>query len=274
MAKDPAFLFYSADFLTGVADLTMEERGQYITLLCLQHQKGELSEKTIKLAVGNVSDDVLSKFTKLENGNFINKRLLNEMVKRDKFTPYKIASATLGGLISSHKELTTKQIQFIKSQFNIKDFLFEDKEKIKTSISEWLSECLTIFENENENESKDIKKGEDFENEKPNEKPIIKKPKEKFDLLNIHQRIPDYIYEDYTDEQVKQRNILVAEELLNSTTWMNTVGMLANLQPELINKKVKEFLLKIEAGRECFNTLSEIKRHFSNWIKTNKSLTT
>ena len=112
--------------------------------------------------------------------------------------------------------------------------------------------------------------------------PIIKKPtnkkpkpkKPKYDLLNIHQRIPDYIYEDYTDEQVKQRNILVAEELLNSTTWMDTVGRLANLQPELINKKVKEFLLKIEAGRECFNTLSEIKRHFSNWIKTNKTLTT
>jgi len=51
MAKDPAFLFYSSDFLSGITDLTMEERGQYITLLCLQHQKGSLSEKTIRLSV-------------------------------------------------------------------------------------------------------------------------------------------------------------------------------------------------------------------------------
>ena len=115
------------------------------------------------------------------------------------------------------------------------------------------------------------KKGSAIYKEPIDKKPIIKKPKkEEFELLNIHQRIPDYIYEDYTDEQVKQRNHLIADELLKSKTWMDTVGRLANLQPELINRKVKEFLLKIEAGRECFNTLSEIKRHFSNWIKTNK----
>jgi hypothetical protein len=64
MAKDPAFLFYSSDFLNGVADLTMEERGQFITLLCLQHQKGTLTDKTIRLSLGSVSVDVLSKFSK------------------------------------------------------------------------------------------------------------------------------------------------------------------------------------------------------------------
>ena len=45
--KDPAFVFYTGDFLTGVIDMTMEERGQYITLLCLQHQKGHFSKKTL-----------------------------------------------------------------------------------------------------------------------------------------------------------------------------------------------------------------------------------
>tara|TARA_R110002050_G_scaffold268962_1_gene411152 strand:- start:225 stop:347 length:123 start_codon:yes stop_codon:yes gene_type:complete len=33
-AKAPAFQLYAQDFLTGVMDLTMEERGVYITLLC------------------------------------------------------------------------------------------------------------------------------------------------------------------------------------------------------------------------------------------------
>jgi uncharacterized phage protein (TIGR02220 family) len=84
--KDPAFLFYSESFIAGVQDLTMEERGQYITLLCLQHSKGILTEKTISLAVGNVSDDVLSKFERDENGHYYNKRLLRETAKRANYT--------------------------------------------------------------------------------------------------------------------------------------------------------------------------------------------
>ena len=84
MAKDPAFLFYPKDFLTGITDLTMEERGQYITLLCLQHQKGAISEKLIHLTFnGNISTDVLDKFVKSENG-YYNERLKIEKEKRAK----------------------------------------------------------------------------------------------------------------------------------------------------------------------------------------------
>ena len=57
--NDPAVLFYTSDFLTGVMDMTMEERGQYITLLCYQHQKGHIHEKTIKIVVGSCSDSVV-----------------------------------------------------------------------------------------------------------------------------------------------------------------------------------------------------------------------
>lgn len=97
MAKDPAFLFYSSDFLNGVSDLTMEERGQYITLLCIQHQKGELTEKTICLTLGSVSVDVLSKFTKLENGNLVNLRLIEETEKRNNYTESRRNNGSKGG---------------------------------------------------------------------------------------------------------------------------------------------------------------------------------
>lgn len=83
MQKDPAFLFYSGDFLSGVQDLTMEERGQYITLLCLQHQKGRLTEKMIQLAChGNAAADVLAKFRHMPDGTYSNERLEEEMQKR------------------------------------------------------------------------------------------------------------------------------------------------------------------------------------------------
>lgn len=83
MAKDPAFLFYSSDFLAGVSDLTMEERGQYITLLCLQHQKsGRLSRKAVAIAVPNAAADVMAKFKEDENGLLYNERLEKESIKR------------------------------------------------------------------------------------------------------------------------------------------------------------------------------------------------
>jgi hypothetical protein len=97
MAKDPAFLFYSSDFLNGVADLTMEERGQFITLLCLQHQKGTLTDKTIRLSLGSVSVDVLTKFSKDKDGNFFNERLNEEIEKRIQFTESRRNNGSKGG---------------------------------------------------------------------------------------------------------------------------------------------------------------------------------
>lgn len=95
--KDPAFLFYSSDFLTGCVDLTMEERGQYITLICLQHQKGHISEKTIRLSVGNVSVDVLNRFKKDENGLLYNERVEEEIEKRRIYAESRRKNGSLGG---------------------------------------------------------------------------------------------------------------------------------------------------------------------------------
>lgn len=80
--KDPAIIFYTSDFLTGCADLTMEERGQYITMLCLQHQHGPLSKKIITLNIPSISESVLEKFSIDKNGNYFNKRLEKEIEKR------------------------------------------------------------------------------------------------------------------------------------------------------------------------------------------------
>ena len=97
MAKDPAFLFYSSDFLSGVMDLDMEERGQYITLLCAQHQKGPLSEKTIRLLVGSISVSVLDKFQKNDEGLFFNARLSIEIENRIAFTESRKLNGSKGG---------------------------------------------------------------------------------------------------------------------------------------------------------------------------------
>ena len=95
--NDPAVLFYTSDFLTGITSLTNDEIGQYIKLLCIQHQTGHLSEKTIKLSVGIVSEDVLSKFIKDENGLYYNERMDIEINKRNEFVNSRKRNGSLGG---------------------------------------------------------------------------------------------------------------------------------------------------------------------------------
>lgn len=107
MAKDPAFLFYSSDFLAGIQDLTMEERGQYITLLCLQHQKGHLSEKMIGLSVGNAAADVLAKFRQDAAGLWYNIRLDEEIEKRKFFSAKQSERAKEGWKTRKQKEDTS-----------------------------------------------------------------------------------------------------------------------------------------------------------------------
>jgi len=84
MSKDPAFLFYSSDFMTGTFTMTNEQVGKYIRLLCLQHQKGELSEKDMIAICGSFDDEIYSKFDKTDTGKYINRRLFDEIEKRKK----------------------------------------------------------------------------------------------------------------------------------------------------------------------------------------------
>ena len=84
--KDPAFLFYSSDFLSGTMLMTDEEIGQYIKLLCLQHQKGHLKENDMLNICKTYNEDIFSKFIKDEEGNYYNERLEYESNKRKAYS--------------------------------------------------------------------------------------------------------------------------------------------------------------------------------------------
>lgn len=86
MAKDPAFLFYSSDFLTGTILMSDEQVGQYIKLMCLQHQKGRLEEKDMLKICGKHDKDVFSKFEIDEQGLYYNSRLEKEILKRRSYS--------------------------------------------------------------------------------------------------------------------------------------------------------------------------------------------
>jgi uncharacterized protein YdaU (DUF1376 family) len=85
MAKDPAILFYTSDFISGTITMTDEQRGQYILLLCLQHQKGFLTEKDMLKICNSYDEDIWCKFVN-DNGKYYNQRLKDEAEKRQKYS--------------------------------------------------------------------------------------------------------------------------------------------------------------------------------------------
>ena len=125
MAKDPAFLFYTQDFLTGTMFMSNEQTGIYIKLLCAQHQHGGIIDKTAFENVINGDSIIRSKFIEVDDG-FYNKRLFDEMLKRKK----KSSSLSANALIRWEKE---KQKQ-CKSNANASDLNMpiEDENKDET----------------------------------------------------------------------------------------------------------------------------------------------
>jgi hypothetical protein len=144
MSKTPAFLFYSQDFLTGCADLTMEERGMYITLLSLQHQKGHLTQKIVNLTIPNISQDVLRKFMTDIDGNIYNERLEIERRKRERYT-----ESRRKNLYNSEDNLLPMYSHFEVPMLSHVDNHVE---------SHMEKHMLPHMENENENENENAKR--------------------------------------------------------------------------------------------------------------------
>lgn len=97
MAKDPAVLFYTSDFLTGCALMSMAQRGKYITLLCLQHQQGHLSEEDMLEVCGSRDPKIWKKFKQDEDGLFYNERMDEEAEKRRNFIDKQTENGRKGG---------------------------------------------------------------------------------------------------------------------------------------------------------------------------------
>lgn len=98
--KPPAFQFYADDFLAGTMDLSAEEVGAYIRLLCHQWNRGGLtadSARLNRLAGCEVPAEVLEKFEQCEDGLFRNPRLEDERQKQEDYRAKQSAHGRRGG---------------------------------------------------------------------------------------------------------------------------------------------------------------------------------
>ena len=136
MAKDPAVLFYTSDFLSGTFTMDNEQVGKYIRLLCLQHQKGKLSEKDMLSICKAYDSEIWDKF-KVEDGLYYNDRMLNETVRRQKFSESRRNNAkstkkeSTSEAYAEHMETETENITItINENINIDfDWFWNDYDK-------------------------------------------------------------------------------------------------------------------------------------------------
>jgi len=144
--KDPAFLFYSSDFLTGTMTMSNEQVGKYIRLLCLQHQKGFLTKKDMLFICSGDDEEVFSKFDTFDDGKYYNIRLKYEAEKRDKYTESRrlnrISKGKSGNHMSEH--MNNHMSEHMENE-NINDNIIDFKGLYK-SITEYLnSKAGTAF---------------------------------------------------------------------------------------------------------------------------------
>jgi len=118
--------------------LSMEQKGKYITLLCLQHNKGVLSEKDMIKICGTYDDDVYGKFVKDSNGCFFNERLALEMQKRRAYSE------------SRKNNRTKKDILHISKTYDV------HMENINEDIN--INEVIDVVIVEDANEKKIVRK--------------------------------------------------------------------------------------------------------------------
>jgi hypothetical protein len=94
MAKDPAVLLYTQDFLVGTLSMTDEQRGKYIYLLCLQHQKGRLTLVDLKSKLTDEDIEVAERFPLQTDGFYYNQRMYDESIKRKNYTESRRSNRT------------------------------------------------------------------------------------------------------------------------------------------------------------------------------------
>jgi len=146
MAKDPAFLFYPADYISGTMGMTFEEKGAYIELLMYQFNCGHMTSHMVGRMVGQLWDNIKHKFKQDDDGNWYNVRLDVEKDKRRTYSESRRNNLKgtnqytkkERGHMTSHVENVNinENINIIK-RFNFKKGMLENSFK-ENLVDEWL----------------------------------------------------------------------------------------------------------------------------------------
>lgn len=126
----PAVLFYSQDFLAGVAEMTNEEIGAYIKLLAYQNIHGHMSAEYIKRVCPDCPPYVLEKFSVDDAGYYFNERMEKEIEKRNNYSKSRSNNRK-----ETHEETYEEHMKNISSSYE-KHMETETEKETETSNKE------------------------------------------------------------------------------------------------------------------------------------------
>ena len=145
MAKDPAVLLYTQDFLVGTLSMTDEQRGKYIYLLCLQHQKGKLTLVDLKSKLTDEDIEVAERFPLQTDGFYYNQRMYDESIKRKNYTESRRSNRT-----KKTNDIDVKKIS--QSYVNRMENENEDvNETVNKTVNDNLIDNVNVNDNVNHN---------------------------------------------------------------------------------------------------------------------------
>lgn len=238
--KDPAFLFYSQAWLEGTAEMTSEERGVYINLLCYQHQKKSLPSEMNRLAkLGGEGEEnfmkiwphIKSKF-ELINNRYVNTKL-NSLIgdRHSRALKNKINGAF--ALLIRYSDLTFSEKTAAKNKFNYEDFLmYDDENEISQKVTEWYTKWKESIKDTNTNTNKDKDKNTSITNEG-----------------GLGDKLK---YSDFK------------KSLLGQQLWCEEVCMKTGTSIDDLPNMIDNFISHCVIGGENHYTEKEFKSHFRN----------
>jgi hypothetical protein len=80
--QDPAYRLFTAEFLVRNMDMTDDQVGKFIKLLCFQHQNGHMTEETMLMFCKEKDNKIFSRFLVDSKGLYYNKEMDDEIIRR------------------------------------------------------------------------------------------------------------------------------------------------------------------------------------------------
>jgi uncharacterized protein YdaU (DUF1376 family) len=233
--KDPAFLFYSKDWLSGCQFMDMQERGVYITLLAAQHQNGHLDPKRVGFLLGfgwdMVSDIVKSKFQTDADGLIYNERLDVEIAKRSQFINKQQLNGQKGGRPRKSETQTITQ----------------NKPNYKPKHKPNDNPIVNVDVNVNSNE---FNKG-------------------------VHENFSHYQTIIETELEVKPNEVnnqAYLQELLVDEIWQGSVMMMHRIKDQRLKDYLVTFYEHLITQSKQHQSVNKFRSHFMNWLNTQLSM--
>ena len=288
MSKDPAFLFYSKDWIEGTIEMLPQEKGVYIDLLAHQHQKGSLpieTKRLCRLVCMQESDFILiwehikNKFIEIDNneqqngipnGSLNGKRLVNkkmiEVIKKRKSDALSKRTSGIFASLIKNSLLTKNEIEYIKGKFKEIDFTSINEEDIKEYMYSWFTKSLPNGDNVvNQIFTKALPNGSPKNNQMVTSLEIaIENNNTSINTLNTNSNIIKKEYNTVTDSKDSNwetdKNNFISDEQMQ----MN-YKTVYSLSREEVVEYINNFITQIELAQD-YKDLKELRKHFKNWM--------